>query len=57
MKSGSGQSTKRMIQGNFHRRICPKTGCFSGGQFCVFVEALDNGTGKLTFCAEPVQQQ
>ncbi len=21
------------------------------------VEALDNGTGKLTFCAEPVQQQ
>jgi hypothetical protein len=35
----------------------PKTEGFSGSEFCFVVETLDNGTGKLSFGAKPVQQQ
>ena len=37
--------------------ICPKAVSFSGNQFRLGVETLNNSTGKLLFGPKPVQQQ
>ena len=37
--------------------VGPKTICFSGSQFRLGVETLDNPAGKLFLGPEPVQQQ
>ena len=46
-----------MIQSDFSGMVSPIAVRFSGGQFCLGVETLDNPTGKLFLGPEPVQQQ
>jgi hypothetical protein len=46
-----------VILGDFDRMVSAEAEGFSGSQFCFVVEALDNGTGKRSFGAKPVQQE
>ena len=46
-----------MIQSDFSGMVSPIAVRFSGSQFCLGVETLDNPTGKLFLGPEPVQQQ
>ena len=51
------QSSKRVIEGHFHRFIGAKSVRTSGHHTDFVVETLDGAAGNLPFGAEPVQQQ
>ena len=46
-----------MIQGDFSAMVSAKTEGFSGGQFCLGVEALHDAAGKLSLGTKPVEQE
>jgi hypothetical protein len=46
-----------MIQGDFHGSIGPKPVGFSGGQFRLVIEPLDDAAGDRALGAEPVEEQ
>src|SRR5207302_4991677 len=51
-----GKSSWRVIEGDFHRFIGPKTVGSSDHHSNFFVEAFDRPSRNLCFGAEPVQQ-